>query len=149
MKTNNLQMFLRKTIKTGIQTLLIFSGIIALTNGYYTNTAYADYTYYELITNGMQNSVANNVNNNGVVVGGLAKSNSQVGYIYNGGMYTLLMPLGWDSAYALKINESGTVVGNGTVGNNSKGYFYDAGILTEFTPPNSVGSFLKIGRAHV
>ena len=70
----------------------------------------------------------------------------QIGFIYDAGSYTELLPPGWENALASAINNNGEVIGCGSTDKivnsdgsttfiNFKGYKYIAGNYTELLPP--------------
>jgi probable HAF family extracellular repeat protein len=59
-----------------------------------------------------------------------------IGFSYNNGNYSELLPSGWYASYADDINDKGDVVGWGwEMGENSKGFLYSNGKFSAVLPP--------------
>jgi probable HAF family extracellular repeat protein len=107
------------------------------------SSAWAEYTYTEIIPPGWEGASAFAINNGGDVVGDGwdHDANNHVvekGFLYSGGNYTEIIPPGWLGAYAYDINNSGAIVGSGNVdpiSSYEKGFLYSGGNYTEIIPP--------------
>ncbi|MDP3297587.1 MAG: hypothetical protein Q8N09_08360 [Thermodesulfovibrionia bacterium] len=93
------------------------------------------YSYTELKDSSWNGAWAYDINDSGIVAGGANNASSiDVGYFYNNGTYTQLLPAGWDWADARSINNNNMVAGFGsvTVGvtTTTQGFLYDIGTIS-------------------
>lgn len=88
------------------------------------------------------------INNNGTVIGTVGSYSFSLPwgyypsvrgkriYLYEGGLYKILMPPGWKSLGSVYINDNGIVAGSGTDRNGiSKGFIYNDGQYSGVLPP--------------
>jgi hypothetical protein len=101
------------------------------------SSAWADYTYTEIIPPAWQSAQAYAINDGGAIVGGGGDANDiGKGFLYSGGNYTEIIPPAWQSAEAWAINHDGAIVGEGYDANYViKGFLYSGGNYTEIIPP--------------
>ena len=110
------------------------------------SSAWAEYTYTEIIPPGWEEAYAMAINDNGAIVGdgGYHDANEHVvvkGFLYSGGNYTEIIPPGWTSAVAIAINNGGDIVGEGRdnpYAGYDKGFLYSGGNYTDIIPPGWV-----------
>jgi hypothetical protein len=94
----------------------------------------SNYSYIELLPPGWNNALAEDINNNGVVVGW--GKGGESAFIYNNGQYTELIPPGWSEAVASSINDNGDVAGYGVDSSGiQKGFIYSGEKYNYLLPP--------------
>ena len=105
----------------------------------------AEYEYTEILPAGWKYAYANAVNDNGVVAGdGFNEAlggdpggySPNMGFIYEDGKYTEILPPGWESVVVKDINDNQVVVGVASEGgtDNNMGFIYENGEYTELQP---------------
>ena len=113
--------------------LVVFAACGGDGNGTYSQVK-AEYAYYELLPSNYESTLPLSINNNRVIVG--YNSNVNIGFNYNNGNYSELLPSGWYASYAADINDKGDMVGWGwEFGQPSKGFLYSEGKFVTVLPP--------------
>jgi probable HAF family extracellular repeat protein len=96
-----------------------------------------EYTYIELLPPEWNNALAEDINNNGTVVGW--GKGGESAFIYSGGQYTELLPPVWIGAQAFGINDSGMLVGSELYGSTC--FTYSNGLYTYLFPDGAVYAY--------
>jgi probable HAF family extracellular repeat protein len=101
------------------------------------SSAWAGYTYTDIIPPDWQEAWARSINDGGAIVGyGYDANNVAKGFLYSEGNYTDIIPPDWQWADAWAINDGGAIVGQGTDANGvGKVFLYSGGNYTDIIPP--------------
>ena len=101
------------------------------------SSAWAGYTYTEIIPPFWYSAAAWAINDGGAIVGGGVDANYvEKGFLYSGGNYTEIIPPARIAAEVHAINNGGAIVGWSEDWNGfGKGFLYSGGNYTEIIPP--------------
>ena len=138
--------------------LSVFASLCVCVMGFITlpRVSHADFSFTEVSPAGWQEAEVYDINNSGVVAGSGRDGNNDLrGFVYEAGLYRIIIPPGWKESRVHGINDSGTVAGSG-LDNEYKGFLYRAGNYMDVLPPgwreayayciNNKGSVVGYGR---